>query len=354
MAFNVFTNNNLSLSITAGYQNYTNLISKYVQNGTTIVTESPTILSPYSPPSSWTCMASNSDGSIQVACTQTEIYIYRNQTWTSIYLDTGTSLFNSVCMSEDGRYISATNIDGLYVLNGSGTTYTYSNYSQSNMKQVCMSSSGQFQLAVSGGTDSYIYTSSNYGVQWTIILYPRITFTCCCMSLGGTFQYVFSLVGSIYRSVNQGTFSFLKTLNLTQIFSCSMSSKPPFIYILAVSTTKIYVSSSVNWEDTYTTITPLSGTSPPYSSSVTYDGSSMWVINGNVYNSTNYGQTWNNISIPFSCSYVFATQNVSFIQNTSPGQIYTYISGKNGETPTIQQKQCLDISKNIISFDKNH
>ena len=83
MAFNVSTNDNKAFSVSAGFQNYTSIISSYNnigiggQTATTTNSDQNWILN--SPVSSvvYNCVAVTTDGTIQVACTKDTIYLYK-------------------------------------------------------------------------------------------------------------------------------------------------------------------------------------------------------------------------------------------------------------------------------------
>lgn len=149
-------------------------------------------------------IASNIDGSIQVACQGSIIYLYNNNTWTPIYQDSSCA-FTSICISDDGMYITACDIiKGIYSSSDNGQTFTQHLYN--GIISVSMSSNGLYQNAISS---SIIYISSNYGNTWTVSLPLRgnSVFNTICMTSDGMKQYAFVNSGgdiNIFYSVNYG------------------------------------------------------------------------------------------------------------------------------------------------------
>jgi len=378
MSFNVFTNNNFSLSITSGYQNYTKLIQSYALNGTnsqsTQLNKSTWI--PYSPAEFWTCMATNVDGSVIVACTRYNIYIYQNQ-WVERYNLTPqkpTNIFNSISINYGGN-ITATTTSTNDTLNGL-LTYTFgaestpSSWRYQNMIQICMSSNAEYQLAIGtniGVTlyESSAYISSDIGNTFSNIDI-RATANCICMTPDGSLQYIFLNITTFLISTDFGkTFSPF-SFNINDIKACCISNLLT-LYVMVVNSDGIYVSTSTKFDSGTVTFTPLIPVIPDvYSCSMSRDGKSMWCsFGGTVYNSVDFGKSWNVvnfISSPSYCQTISVSGDGKFVSAISfdpisiKGQIYQYtnsIPSTIDIQPTISQVSSFDVpSLSIISLDR--
>jgi photosystem II stability/assembly factor-like uncharacterized protein len=316
MAFNVSTNDNKAFSVSAGFQNYTSLISSYNNIGigkniaTTTNSDQNWILN--SPVSSavYNCMAVTTDGMIQVACTKDKIYRYDN-VWTQIYTTSTPGVsFSCVCLSDDGVCITASDLStGIYVSTNSGTTFTI--IPITNPKMVCMSKNGLYQTVINNGN---IYTTTD---KWATSNGLGVTSpTSLCMSYDGSRQIVFAFVlgrppvPTLRLSTNYGsTFTTIpQPTLLNPIASCNCSSDG--IIVTAVSNeantniSKVYVSTSpsILFNQVFSTSAQVPTV---FSMSLSATGIQQWcVIGGNMYQSTDTGSTWTPVSnLPTQASF---------------------------------------------------
>ena len=296
MSFNIFTNNNTAFSVSNGFQNYTSLISSF--NNLGLTTSSITIYDWVKslPFSTYNCMAINSDGSIQVACTNDTIFLYKNCIWTSIYTVTGIN-FSSICLSDNGNFITASDFNtGLYVsINGDFTFVSII-----NIDKVYMSKDGSHQTV---NTNLALYTTTTNWISYsTPTLAPGQTINTFCMSDNGLIQIAFLYfrgILSVYVSLNYGsTFnSIVNNIQTIQIFSCSCSSNGNIVTALS-STGSIYVSTtfpiSATFISYFNTNVPVGSI---FSISMSFSGEQQWcVIGGVLYNSFNTGITWSPVT----------------------------------------------------------
>jgi len=116
-------------------------------------------------------IAMSSDGKIQifVRYTTSEYSISRDygKTWTNGTVNS-TSGVKGVAISSDGKYITivgAGSMDRIYTSSNYGLNWTTIG-SIGTWNSVTMSADGKFQAAVAGGT-GYVYISNDYGNTWT-------------------------------------------------------------------------------------------------------------------------------------------------------------------------------------------
>jgi hypothetical protein len=305
MAFNVSTNDNKAFSVSAGFQNYTSIISSYNNIGiggqTTNSGQNNWILN--SPVSSvvYNCVAVTTDGTIQVACTKDTIYLYKNNGWTQIYTTSTPGVaFSYVCLSDDGVCITASDFStGLYVSTNSGGSFTII-AGITNPTTVCMSKNGLYQSVISS-TSIYKTTDKWATFNSLAVASP----TGLCMSYDGSRQIMFAFVlqrptplRRVYLSTDYGsTFTIIpQTTLLDQIASCNCSSDG--IIITAVSNTgKIYLSTSPT-VPTFNQVFSTSVRIPTvFSMSLSSTGISQWcVIGGDIYQSTDTGSAWTSVT----------------------------------------------------------
>lgn len=361
MAFNVSTNDNKAFSVSAGFQNYTSIISSYNNIGiggqTTTNTNSGQnnwILN--SPVSSvvYNCVAVTTDGTIQVACTKDTIYLYKNNGWTQIYTTSTPGVaFSYVCLSDDGVCITASDFStGLYVSTNSGGSFTII-AGITNPNTVCMSKNGLYQSVIS---NTRIYKTTD---KWATFNSLSVTSpTSLCMSYDGSRQIMFTFllqrptpVISVYLSTDYGsTFTIIsQTTLLDQIVSCNCSSDG--IIVTAVSYTaltnivKIYLSTSQT-VPTFNQVFSTSVTVPVFSMSLSATGISQWcVIGGDIYQSTDTGSTWTPVTNLPSQSTVWVqacvsgdNSNVIIVGLNTIGYIYY---SKTSTVTTIADKPLL-------------
>ncbi len=116
----------------------------------------------------WWGVAMSSDGKYQTAAAN-DLYISSDygHTWTA---KGSVQNWREVAMSSNGKYQTATVFNGvgsgqIYVSSDYGNTWTAEDSSNKGWYPVAMSSDGKYQTAAVYQGD--LYTSSNYGVNWT-------------------------------------------------------------------------------------------------------------------------------------------------------------------------------------------
>ena len=302
MAFNVTTNDNRAFSVSAGFQNYTSLISSYNNLGlgqtttTSNVAQNWVLHSPVPSSVYYNCVAVTTNGTIQVACTKDTIYLYKNNRWTQIYTTvTAGVAFSYVCLSDDGVCITASDFSsGLYVSTNSGNTFTII-AGITNPTTVCMSKNGLYQSVINNGN---IYKTSD---KWVTFNSFTVTSpTSLCMSYDGSRQVVFVSTGGrpsvvlVYLSTDYGlNFTpITPSTSLDPIVACNCSSDAIIVTALS-STGKVYLSTSA----TLLTFTQVFSTTvrvpTVFSVSLSTTGIQQWcVIGADIYQSTDTGSSW--------------------------------------------------------------
>lgn len=129
-------------------------------------------------------------------------------TWTNSY-NIGTAMSNSISMSYNGRYQTASNGTHIFVSSDYGVTWDVKYNFGNSQIFVCISLNGKYQKVISMGDG--IYSSSNYGISWTkynqvdsdiynsILSFPSAG---VCMSYDGRYQSIAS--EQIYLSNDYG------------------------------------------------------------------------------------------------------------------------------------------------------
>jgi photosystem II stability/assembly factor-like uncharacterized protein len=365
MAFNVSTNDNRSFSVSAGFQNYTSLISSYNNIGigqTTTTTTTTTnvgqnwVLHSPVPSLVYNCTAVTTDGTIQVACTKDTIYLYKNNRWTPIYnTSTPGVSFSYVCLSDDGVCITASDfITGLYVSTNSGSSFAII-AGITFPKNVCMSKDGLYQTVISSG---FIYTTANKWVTFVSNNNPTFSKRSLCMSYNGSIQFVFmsssdrpplALVylsndyGTTFKPINQPI-----TLNVVTACNCSSDGK----IVTAVSTTGIvYLSTNPTVPQFTQVFSATVRISTVFNVSLSATGIQQWcIIGADIYQSTDTGSTWTRVTnLPaqvdvWSQAFVSGDNSNVLIVGLDTintiGYIY-YLSSSTSSTTTNVDKQFL-------------
>ena len=159
----------------------------------------------------WLCVSMSSNGQYQTAIAASQyIYISNNygQTWVPNLNTPNNNIWSSVCVSATGQYQTAV-VNGYDNNVNQGFIYSSSNYGinwdvkypyNNCWTYVAMSNSGKYQTAVSllidGITDSnnvlgYVFNSSDYGQTWNKNKYLNQSYyTCVGMNGSGQIQVV--------------------------------------------------------------------------------------------------------------------------------------------------------------------
>ena len=233
--------------------------------------------------------------------------------------------YNGVAVNETGQYQTA----GVY----GGLIYTSSNYgvnwtsridsTNRNWNRIGMSSSGQYQTAVVA--TSLLYTSSDFGVTWT----GRVTANWSSVSVSSTGQYQTAVVdnGLIWTSADYGV-NWLVGAVARLWNSVSVSSTGQYQTAVVRGTGgQIWVSSDYGFSWS------ARGGATGYSAismSSTGQYQTVAVENGNLFTSNDFGTSWTSRAI--SASWCFCGLSVSstgqyqtacVFSTTSNGYIFT-------------------------------
>ena len=283
--------------------------------------------------------------------------------------------WSSIAMSSCGQFQTAlvssavTSISGIYLSNDYGVNWAQISYSQISTggigyawNSIAMSASGQYQVAAAG---SYLYTSQNYGISWTIVnsklsngtnFFFDGTIFSVAISSNGNFITAASATSTsinIYTSVNNGiNFQFQYSLtslaiiigqkgyNNNNIISVAMSSTGQYqicsfnVTLLNLPANNITLFVSNNYGQTWRGISTL-----PYSDllncvSISSSGQYMCIgrssTNNTSYNllvSTNYGATFTVVGKPYSSNNNYQWTSISMSAN---GEYITAVSSYSG------------------------
>lgn len=181
------------------------------------------------------CISLNGQHQAVISCGDT-IYTSNDygNTWTYIS-DVNEAIYNSIqnfqfagiSMSYSGQYQTIV-CEQIYISSDYGVTWIQNNnningstnddFADRNWTGVSISSTGQYQTAVDNGGD--IYTSSNYGNDWTTVIYPSIVdklWTGVSISANGRFQTAIDkLNGTVHLSIDYGNTWYMSASSVIQ------------------------------------------------------------------------------------------------------------------------------------------
>jgi len=150
-------------------------------------------------------VAMSSDGKYQTVVENSGGRIYTSLNFgATTFTTTGPTLdYRGIAMSSNGKYQTAVAYGSqIYISTDYGTNWNPYGISQ-NYYDIAMSADGKYQTAV---TAAGIYTSNNYGSNWTLNNYFSTTaFIKAKMSSDGRIQIVLSGLGQLYKSTDWGT-----------------------------------------------------------------------------------------------------------------------------------------------------
>jgi hypothetical protein len=175
---------------------------------------------------------------------------------------------------------------------------------------------------------SGVYYSSDYGFNWAASDVPSTVYTCLAASLTGQYVVVGDNAGNLYKSSNYGVSYTLLASSLSYIYAISISSDGQYFYAApndgtgdiylgsGATVTTSNVGASILW---YSIACDSTGA---YVYAVGYDGSN----NGLLYSSADYGATWAlNTTLP-----AFPNGNANQIACDSTGQLINLAAGPQG------------------------
>jgi len=241
------------------------------------------------------------------------------------YYPVNPSLSNSIAISANGQFITASNGSKIYVSNnyGDGSSWQITKEMNPTNIFVCISLNGQYQSVISCGDN--IYASSDYGCTWYSIthnnsdLYNSITafqFAGISISYNGRYQTI--ACEHIYLSSNYGENWYKSPIGNDIDFDdrnwtgCSISSEGQ--YQTAIDSGGYIYTSSNYGEDWKYIITDVAGNNNWVSVSISANGKFQTVLNannGSVYFSTNYGNDWNTTHSTVAQNYNFQAVSIS-------------------------------------------
>jgi hypothetical protein len=250
-------------------------------------------------------------------------YLYYSSNYGSSWTQSSAyGFWIKIASSDNGQYVIAVEAFGkAYLSSNYGVSFTQISYFGTNrFNSAALSNDGQNQMIVGGVETSYVWVSTNYGVDWNIAasdIYGGYI-SCAIDSSGGTFLAGGGYGGSafIIRSTNQGA-------NWTYVLSGSN---------YGLNTSDININATNGWA-----IAAWIGTNPS---------------NGILYKSSNSGTSWSQITggsaqnawivsilnntVSGLALYDLRTSNTSYIQSvTGAGPSFMNTVGNKLTSPSL-------------------
>ena len=233
--------------------------------------------------------------------------------------------WGGIGMSANGKFQTAVGNTYIYTSSDYGVTWTQRDSSKSR-SYVAISSDGKFQTT--GVNNEYLYTSSDYGETWTQragIGYWRDI----AMSSDGKIQTAASLMGYIYTSTDYGV-TWTPRDSIRYWGGVAMSSDGKIQTATVAISGYIYTSTDygVTW-------TPRDSVRSWDSVAMSSDGKIQTALTGSsyIYTSTDYGVTWTQRASAQSW-YAIAMSSDGKIQTAGINNGYIYTSTDYGATWT--------------------
>jgi len=262
------------------------------------------------------------------------------------------STVNSTLTVVIRKYLTQEDYQLVFVDTKSSTTsYNYStygtnwiqSYSLANTRNIAISSTGQYQTVIidQGNT---IYTSSNYGVNWSARTTSSSEYwRSICVSSTGQYQSAGTLYRGTYYSINYGA-TWIKS-NMPNVFSVpsiAMSFNGQYQTLLVNGSGKWESTDyGVNWTEVNQTVLPYRNYSAvSISDSAQYQ--TISVNGGFIYYTKNSGTTWNQSNAPSSGWSSIAVSSTGQYQVAcgAPGNVI--YSSNYGETWSASNLQSSD------------
>jgi photosystem II stability/assembly factor-like uncharacterized protein len=274
--------------------------------------------------------------------------------WYTAFANAGTSTWIKVDVSQNGQYVFVT--DSQYVLRSSsyGSEFSFSSVkstSSSVFKDIAVSRSGQYVILAE--ETGYIWTSNDYGVNWTARTSSGSRTWRHC-SISGNGQYMLATAGNnhnrLYRSGDYGV-TWAPVSDGYYYLNNAISDSGQYQVVIRndgfMYPFQSYIAISSNYGLTWSNVTP--GTSG-YHISVDISGTGQYVVAATlskitgVKRSNNYGAagSWNNTSMPtgdanfygIDVSISSSGQTVLVADNSYSENNYLYISRNYGVSYT--------------------
>ena len=305
-------------------------------------------------------IGTSSSGQYVLLATQQQIFASNNngQTFTSIYSFPNTMTSCDIDISTSGQYVvvlaySASTSLVLQASNISQTSNTYNLVAITtsspkiiidNLSSVSVSGNGQYQVITAKASNS-IFISTNYGSNWNQVTIfgtstapSTVTSGSCAMSTSGQYIVVYFGNYGLFVSSNYGQIwnqitSNLPTPTTTSVYNVDISTSGQYITLTFNNT--LYSSSSygTNWSINTSSVLNTSNifTDLSMSSTGQYQVLATTATGGNVYVSSDYGNTWLIPATPPPSSWQGITISSSglWIYVISSSTLYTSFQGTN-------------------------
>jgi len=285
------------------------------------------------------------------------------ETWTPILTELGPRDWNFVSVSATGQYQNAIDITGhIYTTQDFGVNWAYVfDISSSSINTIDITHEGRYQTASNGNS---IFTSNDYGRTWKKARDLQGVQVYLSISLTGQYQKVISAGDSVYSSSDYGV-TWTRLDDGSDLFysiqgfptaSIAMSYNGQYQVIVSES---IYVSSDygVSFSDVFVPDDPFTDRNW-LDVDISSDGSTIVAIDngGKVYKSINYGSTWSiigdsdlnadklwrNVTISGDGRYMTLLQDNGFIYYSRDYGV-TWVPN-NDPALVNRQWRCVDVS----------
>ena len=248
-----------------------------------------------------------------------------------------------ICTSSCGKYRTAVGYrDSIYRSEDYGTTWIKCSVEKLNWFGVSMSHSGQLQMAtVNGGEGSYVYVSTDFGVNWTPSSEKKEWGRICLSREGKLAAVIESYEGKIYLSTDLGTtWSALDSpAGIYTDVSVSRTGKIQCATIqgLGILVSKNYGKTWSLYEVSDVLRSISVSASGKYMTAIAGDG----VTPGNIYTSSDFGTTWSTKLLPklWSCVNVSNDGKYQIVTTEDSTCSEIYVSTNFGKTWTLKHSQ---------------
>jgi len=272
-------------------------------------------------PYDWNSVATNTDGTRLIAGTEVGLYTSSDSglSWAIVDQVFGRKPITGVCSSSSGNHLAMCEKDGyMYVSSNAGVSWI--DYGPPGpWTSISCDSTGQYMAAGQIGVGASVYTSSDYGLNWT----PRNRGAETIVTTG---QYLFGLdEGVIVRSINYGA-NFEIPSSVSNVTMYSIASSADGQYVFACGDSGLYTSANYGetFEETYMSGYWWRGMAASATGlyAVTSRIDSDDDYSRQIFTTTDYGTTWTQTG-----QFRSLPQNKTFITMTPDGVNYTVANG---------------------------
>jgi hypothetical protein len=303
------------------------------------------------PSAFWSAIASSADGTKLVATTYggaiyTATNYYTSSNSSIVWMTRATSQnWSSVASSADGTRLVATvgnstSATGpIYTSPDSGVTWVSQSSGSGTRQWVSVASSADGSKLVAAVYNGFLYTSVNYGTNWTARASSQF-WTAVASSADGSKLVAAVTGGNIYTSTNFGTNWTAQTGSSSLTWSALASSSDGTRLIAATSGSGGQVFTSANSGVTWTPQTVSSTANASWSSvASSADGSQLAAVYnatspGNIFTSSDSGVTWSESTGAPTADWAGVAMSADGSQIVAaPDGGYIYISSVASTTP---------------------